>query len=232
MFVKGRFSTDFFDHFEYNRPCGLSNWRSLRAALLFCVLALIFCGATAIICPLTEYGGVLKWSKRRDSKSRRPVTGCKGSNPFSSARKEPLLLLSESRGSNIIWRKYKHYLRNKGVVPTPVCQLFQIHGSIFQPDPSCDCGQTSVVCISHCVLLFCIRKDSFNRLFALCIDFLCTLCSADLFYKIQILLPNVSCEYFLSFFIGPASCSAGAVPTFLRCASVNPFSIPVSGSMS
>ena len=33
-----------------------------------------------------EYGGVLKWSKRRDSKSRRPVTGCKGSNPFSSAK--------------------------------------------------------------------------------------------------------------------------------------------------
>ena len=87
MFVKGRFSTDFFDHFEYNRPCGLSNWRSLRAALLFCVLALIFCGATAIICPLTEYGGVLKWSKRRDSKSRRPGNWCMGSNPISSARK-------------------------------------------------------------------------------------------------------------------------------------------------
>ena len=33
------------------------------------------------------FGGVLKWSKRRDSKSRRPVTGCKGSNPFSSAIK-------------------------------------------------------------------------------------------------------------------------------------------------
>ena len=88
MFVKGRFSTDFFDHFEYNRPCGLSNWRSLRAALLFCVLALIFCGATAIICPLTEYGGVLKWSKRRDSKSRRPGNWCMGSNPISSAKKK------------------------------------------------------------------------------------------------------------------------------------------------
>ena len=48
-----------------------------------------------------EYGGVLKWSKRRDSKSRRPVTGCKGSNPFSSANKNAaygrLFLLAEEK---------------------------------------------------------------------------------------------------------------------------------------
>ena len=35
-----------------------------------------------------------------------------------------------------------------GVLPTPICQLFQIHGSIFKSDPSRDCGQTSVVCIA------------------------------------------------------------------------------------
>ena len=44
-------------------------------------------------------------------------------------------------------------------------QLFQIHGNIFKPDPPCDCGQASVVCITHCVFLFCIRKDTLNRLF-------------------------------------------------------------------
>ena len=58
----------------------------------------------------------------------------------------------------------------KGVLPAPVCQLFQVHGSQFKPDPSCDGGQASVVCITHCVFLFCIRKDTLNGLFALCIN--------------------------------------------------------------
>lgn len=31
-------------------------------------------------------GAVLKWSKRRDSKSRRPRKGCQGSNPCCSAK--------------------------------------------------------------------------------------------------------------------------------------------------
>ena len=35
------------------------------------------------------YGEVLKWSKRRDSKSRRPLTRRVGSNPTFSARKSP-----------------------------------------------------------------------------------------------------------------------------------------------
>ena len=146
--------------------------------------------------------------------------------------KEPLFLLSENRGIVILRYKYDKKLGSKGVIPTPICQCFQIHGSIFKPDPSCNCGQTSVVCISHRVLFFCVCKDPLNGFFALCINFLRTLRLSNLFYQIQIFLPNVGCEYLLPFFIGSASCSAGAVSAFLRSASVCPFSIPVSGSVS
>ena len=107
--------------------------------------------------------------------------------------KEPLFSLGENRVFGVFRHKNKQYLRKNGVVPTPICQFFQIHGSIFKPDPSCDCGQASVVCISHCVLFFCIYKDTLNRLFALCINIFCTLCLSYLLYQIQILLPNMSC---------------------------------------
>ena len=103
-------------------------------------------------------------------------TGCKGIAPCPQSVKEPVLSLGEGAGSYVFWGKYKPYCGEKGVVPTPICQLFQIHGSIFKPDPSCDCGQASVVCISHRVLFFCICKDTLNRLFALCINIFCTLC--------------------------------------------------------
>lgn len=44
--------------------------------------------------------------------------------------------------------------------------FFQIEGSKFKPDPFCDLSQVSVWSISHPMLLFGIRKDSFNRFLA------------------------------------------------------------------
>ena len=108
--------------------------------------------------------------------------------------KEPLLSASESRGSSVsCWEMNKNE-GEIGVLPTPLGQFFQIHGSIFKPDPSCDCGQASVVCITHCVFLFCIRKDTLNGLFALCINSFAQLRLADALHYIQILLPDVGCE--------------------------------------
>ena len=84
---------------------------------------------------------------------------------ISQSVKEPLLSASESRDSSVsCWEMDKNE-GEIGVLPTPLGQLFQIHGNIFKPDPPCDCGQASVVCITHCVFLFCIRKDTLNRLF-------------------------------------------------------------------
>ena len=146
--------------------------------------------------------------------------------------KEPMFSTGENMGSCAFRYKNKQYLREKGVVPTPICQFFQIHGSIFKPDPSCDCGQASVVCITHCVFLFCIRKDPFYRFFALCINFFRSACFSYLLHQIQILLPNVCFEFLLPFFVCSALRFTRAVFAILWCASVSSLSISVRGCMS
>lgn len=73
-------------------------------------------------------------------------------------------------------------------------QLFQIHGSKLEPDPSGNCGQASVVCITHCVFLFRIRKDPFHGLFPLCIDLLALVGLPDALHNVQVFLLDVGCE--------------------------------------
>ena len=53
-----------------------------------------------------------------------------------------------------------------GVLPTPYRHLLQVHGNGSRPHPACDAGQTSVLCITHSVPFFRVRKDPFDRLFA------------------------------------------------------------------
>ena len=83
----------------------------------------------------------------------------KRDTPASQSVKEPMFSLGEDVGSSAFRGKYQPNCVEKGVAPAPICKLFQVHGSVFEPDPSCDGGQTSVVCISHRVLLFGIRKS-------------------------------------------------------------------------
>ena len=98
--------------------------------------------------------------------------------------KEPMLSRSESMGFPQKSGKQREKASEKGVPPTPICQLFQVHGSKFKSDPSCDGGQASVVCITHRVFLFRVCKDPFNGFFALRINLsaqlpgvgLCRLC--------------------------------------------------------
>ena len=151
---------------------------------------------------------------------------------FLQSVKEPQFSLGENWGFGVFRRPNKQYSRENGVIPTPICQLFQIHGSIFKPDPSRDCGQASVVCISHCVLLFCICKDTLNRLFALCINIFRTLCLSYLLYQIQILLPKVSCVFLLSLFIRSTLFLTRTIDTFFRCTAVGSLSVPVCSCMS
>ena len=108
--------------------------------------------------------------------------------------KESLFSGSENRGFNIYRANKRENSEETGVIPTPICQLFQIHGSKFKPDPSCDGGQASVVCITHRVFLFCVRKNPFNGFLSLGIDALAQVGFADGLHKIQILLPDVGCE--------------------------------------
>ena len=72
--------------------------------------------------------------------------------------------------------------------------FFQIHGSKFKPDPSRDGGQASVVCITHGVFLFCVRKDPLNGLLALCVNPLAQVGFSDALHNVQIFLPDVGRE--------------------------------------
>ena len=99
-----------------------------------------------------------------------------GNPPAPQCVKEPMLSRSESMG----FPQKSGKQREKGVLPTPICQLFQVHGSEFKPDPSCDGGQASVVCITHRVFLFRVCKDPFNGFFSLRINLLAQLSGIDL----------------------------------------------------
>ena len=119
----------------------------------------------------------------------------------------------------------------KGVLPTPFCQLFQVHGSIFKPHPACDPGQTSMMRVTHCVFFFCIGKDPFNRLFAHGVDFFPSRCSPQLLHKVQILLPDMRGQELLSLFIRSTPGFEGASFTVFGVAAVSSFPLPVCGGM-
>lgn len=75
-------------------------------------------------------------------------------------------MLRKSGGSRIYSKKMAKKLWKIRSVPAPYCQLFEIHGGIFKPHPVRCPGQTSMVCITHRVFLFRIRKDTFDRFLA------------------------------------------------------------------
>ena len=156
------------------------------------------------------------------------ITAC----GFLRVSKKSLLSLSESGDFGIESRKKREKEMEKGVIPTPFCQLFQVHGSIFKPHPACDPGQTSMMRVTHRMFFFCIGKDTFNRLLAQGIDFFPSLCSPQLLYKVQILLPDMFGQELLSFFICSTHSLERAGLTMLRVATVSPFSFPVCSGMS
>lgn len=103
-------------------------------------------------------------------------------------------------------------------------QLFQIHGNTFKPDPSGNGGQASVVCITHRVFLFRIRKDPFNGLFSLGINLLAQVGLSDALHNVQVFLPDVGCQYLLAFLICLTAGFGWAVDAVFGGAAVDFFS--------
>ena len=98
--------------------------------------------------------------------------------------KEPLFSRSEDKVLAAIWEEHSIKSGKRQSIPLPNGYLFQIHGSILEPHPSGNPGQTSVVCISHGVLFFCVSKDTLNGFFSHGINFLATLGFTQLFHQI------------------------------------------------
>ena len=121
--------------------------------------------------------------------------------------------------------------QQKGVFPAPNCQFFQIHGSKLKLDPSGDCGQASVVRITHCVLFFCVSKHSLNGLLAHRVNAFRIFCFSDTLYSIQIGLPDVSRQELLPFLICSTFRFVRAVPAILWRAAVTALSVLVGGGL-
>ena len=71
-------------------------------------------------------------------------------------------------------------------------EFFEIHRSKLELDPCGDRGQPSIWSITHCVFLFCVRKDALNRLRTQSIGCLTCRRMPYVFCSFQILLPDVA----------------------------------------
>ena len=89
-----------------------------------------------------------------------------------------------------------------------------------------------MVCITHGVFLFCIRKDPFNGLFSLCINLFAQVGLSDTLHNVQVFLPDVGCEYLLPFLVRLTAGFEWAVDAVLGGAAVDPFPIPVCCGMA
>lgn len=71
-------------------------------------------------------------------------------------------------------------------------EFLEIHRSKLELDPCGDRGQPSIWSITHCVFLFCVRKDALNRLRTQSIGCLTCRRMPYIFCSFQILLPDVA----------------------------------------
>ena len=159
---------------------------------------------------------------------------CGDSSPKGRAQlvKKRQFSRQEDRRS-IIKGSKNHYIgRKNGSIPLPNSDLFEIHGSIFKPDPSRNGGQASVVCVTHCVFLFRIRKDPLNGFFSPGVNSFAQVGLSDVLHNVQVFLPDMCGVYLLPLFIRTAFCFARAMSALRRCASVRSFALPVGSGMS
>lgn len=68
-------------------------------------------------------------------------------------------------------RKNEIKTENAVLIPPPDCELFQVYGNKFKPDPICDMGKTSVQCIMHTIFFFDIGDHTFYCSFSFLIKF-------------------------------------------------------------
>ena len=139
---------------------------------------------------------------------------------------------SPKAGHSIIKGSKNHCIESKnGSIQLPNSSLFEIHGNIFKPRPSRNPGQTSVVCLTHGVLSFCIGKNTLYGLFSYVIELLATFDFSQFFDQIEIFLPDMSCAYPLSAFICATSSFVGTVFADFGRTAASPFPFFACGRM-
>ena len=115
--------------------------------------------------------------------------------------------------------------------PLPTGQLFQIHGSKLKIHPVCYLDQASVLCITHSVFFFCVRKDAFNRLFPLVVKVPVLRCIADVVRQILVILPDLPLYGLYAALGMRAAFSGGTIRANPGITLVFPVAVPVCGGI-
>ena len=117
------------------------------------------------------------------------------------------------------------------IFPFPISELFQIHGSKTKLHPVCNLGQACVSGISQTVLLFAIRKDTFNGFFPCLVHPLVNRSVPGIVCHFLVFLPDVPRNGFNEIFVLCAKMPGGTVAADLWIAFIFPVSIPVGGAV-
>ena len=118
-----------------------------------------------------------------------------------------------------------------GIFPVPFSKFFQIHGSKTKLHPVCNLGQACVSGISQTVLLFAIRKDTFNGFFPCLVHPLVNRSVSGIISHLLVFLPDVPRNGFNEIFVLCAKMPGGTVAADLWIAFIFPVSIPVGGAV-
>ena len=110
------------------------------------------------------------------------------------------------------------------VIPFPPRQFFEVHGSKFKLHPVCHLSQASVLCITHGVFFFRIRKVPFNRFFAFLVKLL-------VLRRISGIIPDMTLYRLYAILGMGTELSGRAIGADLWVALVFPVSIPVGGAV-
>ena len=118
-----------------------------------------------------------------------------------------------------------------GIFPFPICKLFQIHGSKSKLHPVGNLSQACVSGISHSMLLFGIRKNTFNGFFSCLVHPLVNWSVPGIVCHFLVFFPDMSGDRLNAVLVICTKMSGGTVGTNLWVTLVFPVSIPVGGAV-
>ena len=111
-------------------------------------------------------------------------------------------------------------------------EFLEIHRSKLELDPCGDRGQPSIRSITHCVFLFCVRKDALNRLRTQGVGCLTYRRMPYVFCPLQIFLPDMTGYGFRVLPVLRAFLQFWAIPANIAFALIFPISFTVGGGIA
>lgn len=111
-------------------------------------------------------------------------------------------------------------------------EFLEIHRSKLELDPCGDRGQPSIRSITHCVFLFCVRKDALNGLGSQGVGCLAQGRMSDVLRPFYVLMPDVALNDFGALSALGAAFTDRAVFANVALALVFPVSIAVGGRVA